>query len=111
MGAFVAHEDINLSFESQRHQLQPLVDPHPSHTWHEPAGRIFVPQVKHIGASLSRPWNASSSSAEECTSAGALRTAAELSSGAVAGVVGADCARLSRSSSSLSTGSYDPVSS
>ena len=33
------------------HQLQPLVDPQPSHTWHEPAGRIFTPHVMHIGAS------------------------------------------------------------
>jgi hypothetical protein len=36
-------------------QLQPDVEPHPSQTKHDPAGRILVPQVKHIGASEARP--------------------------------------------------------
>ena len=52
-------------------QLQPLVLPQPSQTWQEPAGRIFVPQVKHIGASDSRPCKVSISSADEWTSTGA----------------------------------------
>ena len=50
--------------------------PQPSQTKQEPAGRIFVPQVKQIGASDAIPTSFSSSSAEECTSTGAGLTAA-----------------------------------
>lgn len=44
-------------------QLQPLVLPHPSHTWQEPAGRILVPQVMHSGESTAEPVMTSRSSA------------------------------------------------
>src|SRR5690625_1834471 len=58
-----------------RPQLQPLVEPQPSQTWHEPAGRILVPQVMQIGASDSRPWICSINSVDECTSTGTVRAA------------------------------------
>src|SRR5690625_7871652 len=70
-----------------RPQLQPLVEPQPSQTWHEPAGRILVPQVMQIGASGSRPWICSINSVDECTSAGAVRAAVRGSGGAVWGSV------------------------
>jgi hypothetical protein len=52
-------------------QLQPLVLPQPSQTKQLPAGRILVPQVRHSGASTDEPVITSSSSADECPSAGA----------------------------------------
>lgn len=44
-------------------QLQPEVLPQPSHTWHDPAGRILVPQVKQSGLSIADPLSCSSNSA------------------------------------------------
>src|SRR5690349_7314716 len=121
-------------------QLQPEVLPQPSQTKQDPAGRILVPQVKHIGASAVRPCRASNSSAEECTLAGAaLAVAAPVTPRAVPagalppvlavglatgvewfdapdGTDGADRASDSSSSSTpspcwSSSGRYEPVSS
>jgi hypothetical protein len=55
----------------EQHQLQPLVLPQPSQTKQDPAGRIFVPQVKHSGLSTAVPVIASISSAEVCAPLGA----------------------------------------
>jgi hypothetical protein len=53
-------------------QLQPLVLPQPSQTKQLPAGRIFVPQFTHNGASAELPVSDSSSSVELCTVSGAV---------------------------------------
>src|SRR5690606_16512902 len=66
-------------------QLQPLVLPQPSQTKQDPAGRIFVPQVKHSGESTAVPVICSSSSAEVWASAGAGLAAASTGSTGSAG--------------------------
>ena len=55
------------------YQLQPLVLPQPSQTKQLPAGRIFVPQFMHSGASAELPVSDSSSSVELCTAAAPAR--------------------------------------
>src|SRR5438105_6785574 len=99
-------------------QLQPLVLPQPSQTKHEPAGRIFVPQFMHSGASAEVPMIDSSNSVELCTDVGALvrstavsAIASSASSGTDAVSTGADWASDSRSVSSSTIGAYEPVSS
>ena len=52
-------------------QLQPLVLPQPSQTKQLPAGRIFVPQFMHSGASADVPMIDSTSSVELCAVGGA----------------------------------------
>src|SRR3546814_19291938 len=61
-----------------RHQLQPEVLPQPSHTWHEPAGRILVPQVKQSGLSIAVPLIFSRSSAVVCAPWVSVETAASV---------------------------------
>ncbi len=91
-------------------QLQPEVEPHPSHTKHDPAGRIFVPHVKHSGESTAEPVISSSSSAVVCAVTGA-GFAATSSDATGAGVVFSDSASGTSAPSSSAGSAYDPVSS
>src|SRR3954451_14646462 len=86
-----------------RHQLQPLGEPQASPTDQLPAGRIFVPQVMHSGASVAVPVTSSSSSAEEWASLIGFSAPLDDEASGLRSSVGAEPRRASRSTSSSTT--------